>query len=294
MGEGWRAWLSRVALTPLFVVAGAALWLFAPPFDGRFSGAGAKIASLAAPMIANGRTTGLVETVALAILLAVGLLSRGLTLASAMRWPLAALLTAIVALPPASGAADFVDARLAVLFAYLAVASLAGPRDPTAAGWLAAAAVIAVVARVGEAAPTWSAYARQAHDMRQMVRVIAPGAKVLVAESPVGACAKTNDDDYARGLTPFVVIDRRALVSTLFAGRGMQPVERLDPRMDGGPALATRPAWFASHDGADGRPDWRSVYDTLIALHVGCDWRPDLPGLTAIAEGRDATVYRVR
>jgi hypothetical protein len=292
--ESRRAWLERVWPTPLFLAAGAVLWLFAAPFETRFGGPGMKIASLAAPMVENGLTAGILETMALAVVLAVGLLRGGLTLAPTMRWPLFGLLAAIVVLPPASGAADFIDARLAVLFAYATIACLGGPRDATATRWLAAAAVAAALARLGEAAPDWAAYARQAADLRQAIRVIAPGARALVAEPPPSACRSSNAQDYLRGLTPFVVIDRRALVNTLFTGRGMQPVEMLDPRMDDTPWLAVRPPWFARHDGVGGRPDWRDAYDTLIALHVGCDWRPDLPGLTPIAESGEATIYRVR
>ena len=60
------------------------------------------------------------------------------------------------------------------------------------------------------------------------------------------------------------------------------------------PWIPVHPAWFAVHDGAEGRPNWRDVYDTLIALHVGCAWRPDLPKLTPVAETADATIYRLR
>ncbi len=40
--------------------------------------------------------------------------------------------------------------------------------------------------------------------------------------------------------------------------------------------------------------DWREVDDTLIALHVDCDWRPDESGLVAVAKTPQATIYRLR
>jgi hypothetical protein len=144
------------------------------------------------------------------------------------------------------------------------------------------------------AAASWAEYARQADNLRQEIRVIPPGSRVLVAEPPANVCPSSNAEDRLRGLTPFVVIDRRALVSTLFTGRGKQPVWILDPRMNDTPWLKVRAPWFARHDGAEGRPNWRDAYDTLIALHVGCAWRPELPELTTVAETADATVYRLR
>ena len=103
-----------------------------------------------------------------------------------------------------------------------------------------------------------------------------------------------NQQHYLRGLANFVVIDRRALVSTLFTGRGMQPVVALDPRMADTPWVAVRPAWLAMHDGSRDRPNWRDVYDVAIALHGDCAWRLNAPGLKQIGESRAAAIYRVQ
>jgi len=293
-GEGWRGWLARIWTTPFCVALGAILWLFAVPFDNRFGGPGVKVASLAAPMLDSGLSAGFVETMGLAVVLAAGLDRRLLTLAPAMRLPLAGLFVAIAALPPAHGAADYIDARLAVFFAYLAVASLGGPVGASAKRWLAAAAAAVCVARVAAAAPDWAEYAREADDFRQAIRAVAPGARALVVAPPADACDAGNEQHYLRGLANFVVIDRRALASTLFTGKGMQPVSQLDPRMADTPWVAVRPSWLAGHEGAAGGPSWREVYDTAILLHGGCVWRFDAPGLTPVAESRVATIYRVR
>jgi hypothetical protein len=293
-GEAWRDWLRRVWTTPFCVALGAVLWLFAVPFETRFGGPGIKAASLAAPMLDSGLSAGFVETMALAIVLVAGLNRRQLTLAPAMRLPLAGLLVAIAALPPAHGAADYVDARLAVFFAYLATASLGGPVGASARRGLAAAAALVCAARVAAAAPDWVEYAREADDFRQAIRVVAPGARALVLAPPAEACETGNEQHYLRGLANFVVIDRRALVSTLFTGKGMQPVLALDPRMADTPWVAVRPAWLGLHDGTRGGLNWREVYDTAILLHGDCAWRLDEAGLTSIGESREATIYRTR
>ena len=87
----------------------------------------------------------------------------------------------------------------------------------------------------------------------------------------------------------FVVIDRRALVSTLFTGRGMQPVASADPRLAAMPWTPPRFDWLARY-----APDWARLYDIVIAQHVDCDWRPDLAGWTPVAETPEATVYAPR
>ena len=74
--------------------------------------------------------------------------------------------------PSAHGAADFIDARLAVLLAYLAFASLQGPRGAAAKGWTAALAVALVAARVGLAAPHWAEYDGWADDFRDAIRAV--------------------------------------------------------------------------------------------------------------------------
>jgi hypothetical protein len=229
--------------------------------------------------------------VVLAIALFAAWSRRLLTLAPAMRLPLAGLLVAIAVLPPARGAADYIDARLAVFFAYVAVASLGGPVGAYAKRGLAAAAAIVCAVRVAAAAPGWAEYAREADDFRQAIGAVAPGARALVVAPPADACA---EQYYLRGLPNFVVIDRRALVSTLFTGKGMQPVAELDPRMADTPWVAVRPAWLALHNGGSGGPNWRAVYDTVIALHGDCAWRLEAPGLTQIGESREATIYRIQ
>ena len=93
----------------------------------------------------------MLATLALVVALSLAALTRRVTFAPAMRWPLIGL-TAVVALAPsAHGAADFIDARLAVLLAYLVLASLRGLSGRVAQGWAVALAVVVVVARLAAA-----------------------------------------------------------------------------------------------------------------------------------------------
>lgn len=285
-GEGRRDWFGRVWPTPFCVAAGALLWLFAVPLETRFGGPGIKAMSLAAPMLEDSLSTGFVATMALAIALVAAWNRRLLSFAPAMRLPLAGLLVAIAVLPPARGPADYIDARLAVFFAYVALAAFGGPAGASLRRGLVAAAALLCAARVAAAAPGWAEFARDADDFRQAIRVVPAGARALVVAPPADACATGDAQHYFRGLANFVVIDRRALVSTLFTGRGMQPVTQRDPRLADTPWTPVRPAWLAAH------ANWREVYDMAILLHGDCAWRLDAGGLTPVAESRVATVYR--
>lgn len=294
LGLAWREQVGRLARVPLHCLAGLALWALAPPIDGRFGGPGSKLATLAAPMFEDSATIGVLVTMGFVFVLAAAWLSGRVAIASAMRGVLLGLAAVIVVAPSARGAGDFIDARLSVLLAYLALASLRGPSGEAAFRFVAGAAVAIALVRVGIAAPHWSLYERQAVEFRRAIVGIEPGSRVLVVSPPRGACPSSDAEDVYRGLANFVVVDRRALVSTLFTGRGMQPVTMRDSRLDETPWTPPRAEWLARHDGADGRPGWRDLYDALIALHVDCPWRPDAPGLVSIAETPEATIYRLR
>ena len=295
--ESWRAWLWRNAQTPLHFALGAVLWLFTVPIESRFGAPGAKIAILAAPMLDDSAFLGVLETMGVALIVVAALHRRHLSLSPRIRWLLLAFGAVIVALPSAKGAADFIDARLAVLLAYLVIASLRGPRDSSPRWCFVWLAVAIVAARAASIAPSWSEYARQATAFRQAIGVIAPGSRAIVIAPPMGACPASDAQDYYKGLMNFVVIDRRALVSTLFTGKGMQPVWMLDPGMSDVPWTPPHPSWLKARDGAagpGGSSNWRESFDTLIALHVGCAWRPDEPGLRQVAATPEATLYDVR
>jgi len=285
-GESPRERGMRALAAICSVLAGFVLWAFAPAIDSRLSGPGSKLAALAAPMYDWSAAAGVFATLALVVLIAAGILTRRVAFAPKLVWPLGAVALIVAFAPSAHGAADFIDARLAVLLAYLVFASLQGPHEAPAKGWTIALAVVAVAARIGFAAPHWAEYDGWAVQFREAIRGVPPGARVLAVAPPAGRCPALDAADFYRGLINFVVIDRRALASTLFTGRGMQPVAASDPRLDATPWTPPHPEWLASHD-------WRALYDTLIALHVDCDWRPDEAGLIRVAETPQATIYRL-
>ena len=286
-GESRRGWATRILVAPCCLLAGFALWAIAPPIDSRMSGPGSKLAALAAPMYDQTAAAGVVATLILVLIVAAGVVARRVAFAPSMRLTLVGVAAVVALAPPAHGAADFIDARLAVVLAYLALASLQGPSGSAGKAWTAALAAALVAARVGLAAPHWAEYDGWAAEFREAIRAVPPGARVLAVAPPAGRCPALDAADFYRGLVNFVVIDRRALASTLFTGRGMQPVAASDPRLDATPWTPPHPDWLASHD-------WRALYDTLIALHIDCDWRPDESGLARIAETPQATIYRLR
>ena len=286
-GESRRDWAARLLAAPCCLLAGLALWAFAPPIDSRLGGPGSKLAALAAPMYDQTAAAGVFATLVLVVIVAAGILTRRVAFASAMRAPLVGVAAVVILAPSAHGAADFIDARLAVLLAYLALAALQGPSGGAGKTWTAALAVALVVARIGLAAPHWAQYDGWAAAFREAIRAVPPGARVLAVAPPAGRCPSLDAADFYRGLVNFVVIDRRALASTLFTGRGMQPVAASDPRLDATPWTPPHPEWLASHD-------WRALYDTLIAIHVDCYWRPNESGVIAVAETLQATIYRLR
>ncbi|THD42652.1 MAG: hypothetical protein E7774_14960 [Bradyrhizobium sp.] len=285
--ESRREWAKRLLISALHFAAGVVLWAFAPPIESHFSGPGSKIASLAAPMFNQTVEAGVLATLALVVALSAALMTRRVAFAPAMRWPLVGLLAFVALAPPTHGAADFIDARMAALLAYLVFASLQGPHAARARGWIAAVAVLVAVARVGAALPFWAAYNAEAGEFRQAFVAIPAGARALVVSPPPGRCPSLDAEDFARGLTGFVAIDRRALVSTLFTGLGMQPIAPRDPRLAEIPWTAPSLDWIARRV-----PDWQSLYDTVIALHVDCDWRPEQAGWAPAAEIPQATIYR--
>ena len=285
----WPARARRGLWAAAHFVAALGLWAMAPPIESRFGGPGSKLAALAAPMFADTATAGVIATFALTLLIVIALVARRAAIVPAMRGTLWGLAIVVAVAPSALGAGDFLDARLAVLLAYLALASLAGPRGARAKQALAVLALAVVAARFAVAAPQWALYDRQAAELREAIRAVAPGSRVLVVAPPRAVCPASDAEAFYRGLANFVVVDRRAMVSTLFVGRGMQPVAARDPRFSATPWAPPRADGLARE-----LPDWRELYDALIALHVDCAWRPDFPGLIEIGGTAEATIYRLR
>jgi hypothetical protein len=287
--SNWPTRARRGLMGAAHFAAALPLWALSPPIESRFGGPGSKLAALAAPMFSDAAAAGALATFALTLLLVAALCARRAAIVPAMRGTLWGLAIVVAATPSALGAGDFLDARLAVLLAYLVLASLSGPSGPRAKQAVALLALVVVVLRFAVAAPQWALYQRQAAEFRAAIGAVAPGSRVLVVAPPRALCPANDAEAFYRGLANFVVVDRRAMVSALFVGQGRRPIVARDPR------LAATP-WAPPRADELGReiPDWRELYDALIALHVGCAWRPDFPGLAEIGGTAEATVYRLR
>jgi len=158
-----------------------------------------ELAALAAPMYDQTAAAGVVATLVLVLIVAAGVLTRRVAFAPAMRAPLVGVAAVVIFAPSAHGAADFIDARLAVLLAYLAFASLQGPSGGAGKTGTAVLAVALVVARVGLAAPHWAQYDGWAAAFRDAIRAVPPGARVLAVAPPAGRCPSLDAADFYRG-----------------------------------------------------------------------------------------------
>jgi hypothetical protein len=261
---------------------------------------GSKLTVLLAPVAAM---TGSDLT---ALILLVGIFSmalvKGARPAPEMRLPLAGFAALALLAPSAHGAANLIDARLAVYVWYFAIAVTALPA-PTGLRVLGALfALVLAATRFVSVAPAWAAFQERAATARQGLAALPPGARALVV-----APTRCADTDFLmfENLTAFAVIDRRAYVNTLFAQSGLQPVAPADTALDGGPTLAMDPRWLTEAGRAElpahmlkapwaaAYSDWRRHFSHVIDAHGGCAPTVSAPGLTRIGGAAGLDVYRV-
>ena len=260
-----------------------ALVFLRPSMPSTYELGGAKSAMLLAPVASS--TASDLPMLLLLVGVAALALARGVTVAPQARLALAGFALVALVAPPAHGAANLIDARLAVYVWYFAVAATA----------LTAARLYAVT-------PAWEAFEDRAASVRAGLATLPPGARALVV-----ALDHCGDADYAMfgNLAAFAVIDRRAYVNVLFAQSGIQPVAPADPVLDGGPTLpmdprwltaagrATLPAHFLTAPWAPAFRDWRRHFTHVIDAHGGCASTLDAPGLTRIGGAPGLDVYRI-
>ncbi len=265
-----------------------------------YSLGGSKLSMLFAP-VASMTGSDLPMLLLLAAVAAFAL-ARGLIVAPQTRLALAGFALVALAAPPAHGAANLIDARLAVYVWYFAVATTA-LRKPAGLGVPAAlAATVLTAARLYSVAPAWEAFEDRAAAVRAGLTALPPGARALVV-----APGRCGDADFAMfgNLTAFAVIDRRAYVNVLFAQSGIQPVAPADPALDGGPTLpmdarwlteagrASLPAHVVNAPWAAAFRDWRRHFTHVIDAHGGCASTLDAPGLARIGGAAGIDVYRI-
>jgi hypothetical protein len=299
----WRAALARGAMSPLHVALGLVLLGLAERTPAGFELAGDKSFVFDAPFFAMTDFDLLIRSAVVA-LLAIAAASRRLSVAPPSRLMLAAFAAMILVMPSAWGAGNLLDARFAVFWAYLAVASL-GSGWTGRPGRLAAAALVALsVARFVSVLPAWSLYEREVEAMRAVVATIPRGARVLVVKPPTEIC-HDREMPMLNNVTALAAIDRRAMVNTLFADPGMQPIRPRDPALAAAPKMAMSSDWLNPEDRprlgpllpspwAEAFLHWRDHFDTVVLLHGRCEGRLDVPGLERVGVSTVADVYRAQ
>lgn len=136
----------------------------------------------------------------------------------------------LLALPQGIANASYIDARLALFPALLLIAATSLPQTPghsplvrRGGKILAAAAILATLARLGFMLPDWLAHDRDVASTRALGTILPPGAKVLIS----GDGLKAPENEWAPGVEHIPTlwcIDKAAFVSTVFDDPKMQPI----------------------------------------------------------------------
>lgn len=207
--------------------------------------------------------------------------------------------------PRYSGAATLIDTRLKVYLWYFAFAVTAIKTQDMRERMrpvIAAAVLVAIAFRIWALAPAWDEFNRYAVEMREFLKALPLGSRVLVVDHH-------DCDNYKMGivtnLTTFAVIDRRSFINTLFAQTGMQPVAPTDPLLDGGPTITMDTRWLDPETREELPPavlqtdwgqafmNWRQHFTHVIDAHVVCAATLTTPGLTKISAMPGFDLYRI-
>ena len=294
-GDTPRQWLRRCLVAALATCGAFALWPLAEPIDSRVAYASPKILAFFAPVWSGIPVSDMIALGGVLGILAFAYLGRQLRASRQLVWPMLFFGMIALAIPSSWGSGSLLDARLMALWFLIGIATLGWE-------WRGANARIApwivgtlCVARVATVMPEWQAYDRDASALRQALGAIEPGQRALVVQSSEALCSI--DMTYEQHLADFAIIDRRAMVNTLFTGAGMQPVRPVR-RFD--QSLSWEPQHWASLDQSEaGSPTalaskWRDNFDIVIALHGPCSWRPQGEGLRLIGQSPLADIYSLK
>jgi hypothetical protein len=307
-GDNAKDWLWRCLQAPLFFGLAAAPWLLTTPIDDRLTYAPPfALLRYVAAFWSGDAQSDLLALTGFAALVGFGLLRRNLRISPKMALPLAGLVVGLALIPSSWGAGSLLAARLNVFVFFLAVGSLKW--RPGGGDTIMAPALVATfgILRIALAVPEWSAYEKAVGDFRREIAVIQPGQRVLVVAPPAVECTGGGVAlrlTFDQHLANFVIIDRRAMASSLFTGRGMQPVQFRDPSFARVPWDAIDASFLKEgargQTGADGRArsgkamaDWRERFNIVAAMHGSCGWRPEDAELQRIASGETADIYTV-
>lgn len=244
-----------------------------------------------------------------AMLLALALVWRRVTLAPGMVVAMLALGLLFVAAPTAIKSGSFVDVRMPVMMAFLLFAGMqmnvSGPR----------AAVIAAVVggvlamRTAYIGSTWIEHRQDLADLRAAMAPLPPLSRVLVARRQSGVQFQTDVPSRVLPgmhrldghIAALLMLERRAFWPLMFADPSQQPLVIKPPYDRLSQPLSEPVVWSVLNldmvppeELAFARylPDWRSKFDHVLLI----DPLPELTiphGLTPVVTTRFATLYKI-
>ncbi|MCC8940620.1 hypothetical protein H8A99_30300 [Bradyrhizobium sp. Arg68] len=297
-GESFKTTFWRALQSPLYVAVALVLVWSMPPMPSGYQIVGQKFWIFVAPIF-SGLPYEIQWGAGLAAMILALFATRLVVIVETARWTIYSFFILAVFAPSSIGTANFVDARLVVLWVYLAlsatVARVPEPRHLT--GVISAAVIVFACTRLALLLPEWKSYNGDVAEMRMAFSAIPLGSSVLAVTPP--NCEDPNLN-FEYNLSTFAVIDRRAQVNTLFAGQGLQPLRARDPAVAAAPQTIAKSQWLTETAqskaemlaaGAGAIAHWRDVFNVVVEIHGSCESAVTAPGLERIASSRIADVY---
>ncbi|MEH2704083.1 hypothetical protein DXU06_04865 [Bradyrhizobium elkanii] len=297
-GESFRATFLRALQSPLYVAVALVLIWFMPPMQNAYQLEGQKFWILVAPFF-SGLSYDIPWGAGLAAMILALFATRLVVVAKPARYAVFGFFILATFAPSSIGTANFVDARLVVLWVCLAlsatVARFPGPKHLT--GFISAAAIAFACTRLALLIPAWKSYNEDAAEMRTAFSAIPLGSSVLAVTPPN---CRDPDLHFEYNLSTFAVIDRRAQVNTLFAGQGLQPLRARDPAVAAAPQTIAKSEWLTETaqsktemlaEQADVIAHWRDHFNVVVDIHGTCASAVTAPGLERVANSKIADVY---
>jgi hypothetical protein len=318
-----RGFLS-LCVTGLQFVPGMALWLASLGNIGssytNYGDFAAKAYALQSPFTFGSAAVAFDKAILIFSLgfLIAAILARALRLAPEMRLPLAAMVLASVAMPTWANGSWLGDIRLPVTLPFIIIAATRlEPGRLRGIGLFAAMAAALLGIRVWAVSESWRDHEREFAEFRTAARAIAPGARLLIVETPMSdaeraigtvpdTLATRSEPDYWH-MPALAVIDRSVFIPYLFTGSTpVLPARRNAGvfQMVGTPLAPEALERDALGNVRDPGPDlygelpywrdWQRDFDYLLWIDFGRHYStlpPDL--IEEVAGGSFFRIYRV-
>jgi hypothetical protein len=215
----------------------------------------------------------------LAVVVAAILIAPRLAIASELRWPLACLTIAFLALPYRLGQTTFVDYRLPLCIVLFLIGGTAWrDRADFWRPYVAAAAVGLLVLRLSLLYGQWASWQTDYAQIREAFELLPPGARLLPLAAEPGAI-DLYDHPPLGHVAALAVAERGALIPTLLA--------------DSDHRLVTYARDFAALSTPAPTISDASNYDYMLLIHPEQFERNLLPPRSEIARGRSFALARL-